>query len=252
MKIESNVLDVLGNATMTGNSLQIDAQLDRKLYVAVNQVLELAGGQWNRKAKAHLFPSDAAELMDQIILTGEIANKPQELGYFPTPAAIVEKLMGYAQPKQGMMVLEPSAGDGAIAVEIAKTGAIVHCFEIDPENHSKLVSKLFATAPEYSVGLGDFLAITPDKANFRGDPYDLVVMNPPFAKNAAPKHVLHAFKFLTPGGRLIAVMPSSVCFRTDKLNEQVRSLAQSIEPLPNGSFASSGTNVNTVIVTIRK
>lgn len=240
MKIESNVLDVLGNATMTGNSLQIDAQLDRKLYVAVNQVLELAGGQWNRKAKAHLFPSDAAELMDQIILTGEIANKPQELGYFPTPPAVVARLLESANIKSDMLVLEPSAGRGAILFELLKLAPCVDCYEIDHANADFLV---FSKGP-HSVKEADFLTVTPEPI------YDRVVMNPPFAKNAAPKHVLHAFKFLAPGGRLIAIMPSSVCFRTDKLNEQVRSLARSIEPLPNGSFASSGTNVNTVIVTI--
>lgn len=250
MKIESNVLDVLGNAEISGNSLKLTGQLDRQLYVAVNKVLELAGGKWNRKALAHLFESDAAEIMDQIILTEEITNKKQELGYFPTPPEVVDRLLELAEIEQGMLVLEPSAGQGAIAVEIADRGAIVHCFEIDPVNHGKLANNLFTTTAEYSAGLGDFLTVEPGNTNLRGDLYDRVVMNPPFGKNAAPEHVLHALQFLQPGGRLVAVMPSSVTFRTDALNDKVRYLAKHIESLPDNSFAESGTNVNTVIVTI--
>lgn len=251
MKIDSNVLDVLGNAEISSNSLKLTGQLDRQLYVAVNKVLELAGGKWNKKALAHLFESDAAEIMDQIILTREIANKKQELGYFPTPPNVVARLLELAEIEPGMLVLEPSAGDGAIAVEVAKRGAIVHCVEIDPTLHNKLASNLLATAPEYSAGLGDFLTVTTIKTlNFRGDLYDCVVMNPPFGKNVAPKHVLHALQFLAPGGRLVAVMPSSVTFRSDSLNDKVRYLAKHIEALPDNSFAASGTNINTVIVTI--
>jgi hypothetical protein len=97
MRIESNVLDVLGNAETIGNSLKLTGQLDRKLYVSVNKVLELAGGKWNRASQSHLFPSESAEIMDQIILTGEIANKQKELGYFPTPPLVVARLLEIAK-----------------------------------------------------------------------------------------------------------------------------------------------------------
>src|ERR1700679_1317991 len=115
MNIDSAVLDVLSNSTMDGNSLKLNGQLARPLYIATKKVLEAAGGKWNRKAQAHLFESDAAEIMDTIILTGKVTNKKQELGYFPTPTAIVKRLLELAEIEQGMLVLEPSAGQGAIA-----------------------------------------------------------------------------------------------------------------------------------------
>jgi type I restriction-modification system DNA methylase subunit len=253
MNIDSAVLDVLSNSIMDGNSLKLTGQLDRALYVATNKVLEAAGGKWNRKAQAHIFDGVASEIMDNIILTGKVTDKKQELGYFPTPLAVVKRLLELAEIEPGMLVLEPSAGQGAIAVEIAKLHAIVHCYEIDGENSEKLSSRLFSASPEYRVETTDFLTIPPEKANFRGDLYDRVVMNPPFAKNSAPAHVLHALKLLAPNGRLVSVMPSSVTFRTDRLNKAVRDAVEasgSIEPLPENSFAESGTNVNTVIVTI--
>jgi hypothetical protein len=49
-------------------------------------------------------------------------------------------------------------------------------------------------------------------------------------------------------------MPSSVTFRTDKLNKMVRAAVDaggSIEALPDNAFSESGTNVNTVIVTMQ-
>jgi 16S rRNA G966 N2-methylase RsmD len=246
VKIENAVLDVLGNASINENALVLTGTLDRKLYVAVNKVLELAGGKWNRSAKAHIFPSDAAEIMDQIILTGEIQNKKQELGYFPTPSKVVARLLELAEIEQGMLVLEPSAGQGAIAVEMAKLDATVHCFEIDPSNANRLAGNLFGVSPEYKVTREDFLTVTPQPIFAR------VVMNPPFAKNVSARHVLHAIDFLAPNGRLVSVMPSSIVFRTDSLNNNVRRLLTYIEPLPEDSFKESGTGVNTVIVTYNK
>jgi len=241
MKIDTAVLDVLANATTEGHSLTLNGTLDRNLYIATNKVLELAGGKWIKKEKAHLFDGDASEVMDQIILSGEISNKKQELGYFPTPAAVVNRLVELAKIESDMVVLEPSAGRGAIALELSKVSAGVDCVEIDPSHLAALSS---AQSYRY-IEIGDFLALTPKPI------YDRVVMNPPFAKNVAPKHVLHAAKFLKRGGKLVSVMPSSVMYRSDEWNKSIRREVVDIEPLPDNSFAESGTNVSTVIVTLQ-
>jgi phospholipid N-methyltransferase len=243
MNIDSAVLDVLSNATTEGNSLKLTGQLDRTLYVSTNKILEIAGGKWNRKAQAHLFDGDAAEIMDQIILTGHISNKKQELGFFPTPPAVVNRLLELAQIESGMRVLEPSAGTGNILKAIIPSADKV-AVEINPE----FIPKLELCGSGIHVYEGDFLSYNwPDK-------FDRVIMNPPFAKNVAPAHVLHALAFLKHGGRLVSVMPSSVTFRTDTLNRMVRAAVEaggSIEALPENSFTESGTNVNTVIVTLQ-
>lgn len=99
-----------------------------------------------------------------------------------------------------------------------------------------------------SVLQSDFLAQSPQPQ------YDRVIMNPPFEKQADIKHVLHAHKFLKPGGRLVSVMAASVLFRTNRLTVEFREFIQAkggwIQELPEGSFKTSGTMVNTVIVTI--
>jgi type I restriction-modification system DNA methylase subunit len=80
-------------------------------------------------------------------------------------------------------------------------------------------------------------------------------MNPPFAKQADIKHILHAFKCLKPGGKLVAIMSNGVMFRENKASSDFRdfvaSRGGSITDLPEGSFKASGTGVNTCVAVIR-
>jgi predicted RNA methylase len=243
VNIDSAVLDVLSNATMDGNSLKLTGQLDRPLYVATNKVLESAGGKWNRKAQSHLFDGNAAEIMDQIILTGKVLNKKQELGYFPTPRPVIDRLIELAEIDFDMSVLEPSCGQGAIVWELVKITPNVKCYEIDPSNVAEMLKNVVVP-----VTVADFLTVEPTPI------FDRVVMNPPFRLQSDIRHCLHAMRFLKPGGCLVSVMASGVTFRTNKLTENFREALKthhgSIEALPEDSFAESGTNVNTVIVTM--
>lgn len=245
MNIDSAVLNVLGNASTDGATLKLTGQLDRPLYVAVNKVLEAAGGKWNRKAQAHVFEGDAAEIMDAIILTGKVVNRKQELGYFPTPKAIVERMLDAAEINNGDTVLEPNAGDGAILGLIRSRFPLnrLTAVEID-EKRTSIINMA------ERVHYGDFLVETPKSLGM----FDRIVMNPPFAKQADIKHVLHAIPFLAPGGRLVSIMSASVTFRTNALNQAFnKALAAhngTIEALPENAFAESGTNVNTVMVTL--
>lgn len=248
MNVKTEVLDVLSNAVVNENTLKLIGQIERKLYEDTNKVLVAAGGKWNRKVQAHIFEADAAAIMDHIILTGKVTDKRQELGYFPTPKKVVVQLLELAEIEPGMLVLEPSAGQGAIATEVASLGAIVHCVEVDGANREKLSENLLSIAHEYRVEFGDFLAKQPTPI------YDRVVMNPPFAKQADVQHVSHAYKFLKPGGKLVAVMSAGVVFRTNRLTTEFRKFIEErrgiIGRLPEGSFAESGTGVNTAIVTL--
>jgi predicted RNA methylase len=243
LKIQNDVLAVLSAAETTGNELRLVGQLDRKMYVRVNDVLEAAGGKWNKKAKAHIFETDAAERIDEIILTGEVEKPKDEFNYFPTPPEIVAHLLELTGIEKGMHVLEPSAGQGAIAIPFYEAGALVDVVELNDKNADVLISKGF------DVLARDFLNV----ATFN-QLYDRIVMNPPFMKQQDIKHVNHAHKFLKADGILFAIMSAGVKFRSNKLTEEFRKFVDSkggsIEDLPEGSFKHSGTMVNTVVVTI--
>ena len=244
MRVSQDVLAVLDRATCEGNTLSLAAlgQLDRKLYTAANKALEAAGGKWSRKAQAHLFDGDAAEAIEPIILTGEIVSVRQELQQFYTPADLAARVITAADLKPGLRVLEPSAGRGALAAPAFLAGCLVHCVELDDRNVHLLASTAFE-----QVVHGDFLECDPTEGV-----YDRVVMNPPFTKGQDIRHVMHAARFLKPGGRLVAIMSSTITFRKGRLFDEFRTFLDlhraSVIDLPAGSFRESGTGVNTVLV----
>ncbi|MEQ7008386.1 methyltransferase [Actinopolymorpha sp. B17G11] len=243
MKVSTDVLAVLDQATTEGSALRLTGQLDRKLYVSTNKVLQAAGGTWNRKAQAHLFAGDAADAIEQIILTGQITTA-QDLGYFPTPPPVVEQLLALADLQPGAEVLEPSAGTGAIAGPLAARGCVVDAVELDTARADVIWNAGYCR----NVVPGDFLAMPPAAE------YDRVVMNPPFARQADIDHVRHARRFLRPGGLLVSVMASGATFRENRKAAEFRSLVETGDgwfvPLPDGAFVESGTGVRTVIVVI--
>jgi protein-L-isoaspartate O-methyltransferase len=244
MRVTDDVLTVLDHAETEGAALRLVGQLDRSLYVQTNKVLEAAGGKWNRKAKAHLFEGDAADAIEQILLTGEI-TVPQDFGFFETPPAVVARLMETADVPDGSVSLEPSAGKGAIAVPLSEVSGSLDAIELLPKNAAELRARLNGSGMVYEM---DFLSTTHDPV------YDRIVMNPPFARQADIHHVMHAVKSLRPGGRLVSVMSAGVTFRDNRLTNDLRQLVADrggkIEPLPPGSFKASGTLVNACIVSM--
>lgn len=243
MKVCDDVLAVLSRAETNGQALLLQGHLDRKMYERTNKVLEAAGGKWNKKAKAHLFDGDAAERVDQIILSGEVEIPKDEFEFFPTPPEIVARVVDLADVGSNMRVLEPSAGKGNLIAPF-KGIAFIDCIEKMAANAQHLRDLGWLD----SVMEADFLEVEPSQT------YDRVVMNPPFSKQADIKHALHALKFLKPDGKLTAIMSFGVVFRDNKLTQDFRELIRQrggdIEALPDGAFKSSGTMVRTVIVTM--
>lgn len=128
-------------------------------------------------------------------------------GFFPTPASVVQVMLEQAGDLNGKTVLEPSAGKGDLVQAAFNAGAkTVQCFEV---NHKlmRYIDK-FVKAPPLPACMvsqqADFLNELPVGPHAR---VDVVLMNPPFERDAAPAHVLHALSWLKPGGKLVSVMP---------------------------------------------
>jgi predicted RNA methylase len=245
--ITHNAREVLrSTATVCdGNALTISGQLAPGEYAEVKRVLEAAGAKWNKRAQAHLFTGCAATALSSLLAGDRVVSATEADQWFPTPPAVVARLMDRAALEDGMVVLEPSAGEGAIAEAIVRQGCLVDCIEMNPARAATLEA---ASIGARAVTLADFLAVLPRAT------YDRVIMNPPFAKLADARHVLHALKFVKPGGLLVSVMGSGVTFRTDRASARIREMAGqpggSIEALPDGSFRDAGAGVSTVIVVL--
>lgn len=245
-KIDEQTLSILSRVTVDGNQIFLTCgQLDRKQYLAVNEVLENIGGKWNRKAKAHIFDGDPTYRLENVLMTGKI-TPPKKNGYFPTPEPIAKKIIELAEIEPHHSVLEPSAGKGDIIKHIPKCRTL-DCFEILPENIEAL--KKMGLDPFEQ----DFLSFIPDQD------FDRIVANPPFSYEGHPQadidHVIHMWECLAPGGRIVSVMGAGVVFRENRKTVQFREFLDehgSLERLPEGSFKESGTGVNTVLVVIDK
>jgi hypothetical protein len=248
-----NCLAVLAACEVVGSVVFIrSGNLDRKLYQEVNAALESIGGKWDRKAKGHVFESgeDAEDALELMLETGEATrpiNYKQAWQFFPTPEPVVDLMIEAsgieADPlAYDKLILEPSAGDGAIVKKIAKYGRLT-CVEKQPE----LVQKLLDETPVV-VGM-DFLDYTADGLKF-----DYIFMNPPFCKGQDAKHIKHAYSMLKEGGRMVAIAGAGVDFRNDGaykgFREWLVSVGGRIEKLPEGAFKSSGTMVNSLMVVI--
>jgi 16S rRNA G1207 methylase RsmC len=140
-------------------------------------------------------------------------------------------------------VLEPSAGTGnlAKAIRSAVPGAHLDLVEIDP----RLCSILQASG--FEVSCCDFLAASMPVCPDSEDGHDCVLMNPPFSKGQDVAHILHALKFLKPGGRLVAL-----CANGPRQQAELRPLATTWEELPGDTFASQGTNVRAALMVVQR
>lgn len=177
----------------------------------------------------------------------------KDFGAFMSSEAVADAVARYAEIRAGETVLEPSAGTGMLAKVARDAGAIVTCVEIQPG----LAHELRVVHGFSNVRNGDFLAVK------RGDlpQFDKIVMNPPFDRGRDCDHVRHAYEFLKPGGVLVAVMSARAEFAEDKRHQAFRKIVDQCKAaygwmkwhdLPPRSFAHAGTNVNTVILAIRK
>lgn len=256
MKIAEDVMKVLASAQSKGNTVTFHGQLERKLYVKINEVMEAAGFTWSRKAKCHVHgdvEADAEAIVDRLVATGEVESA-SDLGFFETPVPLARQLVEMAGVKPGMVALEPSAGRGRIVDALIQAGAsLVTVVERSEERRDHLLNKMSEGLPLEVVMSDDFMDMEAE------DEFDVVVMNPPFAKVGKGNHldhVRHAFSMLKAGGCLVSVLPSGVTFREDKKHKEFRDWVAScsgmICDLPEKSFHESGTDVNTVVLVMRK
>ena len=252
-QLSTDVLTALSTAQVEGQNVKLAGQFDRKLYLQVNEVLDRIGGKWNRKEKAHVFSEDPTDKLNAVIECGVLEPKVKT-GYFPTPAALVAKMIELADVKQNHLILEPSAGQGHIADEICRTTGLntneMSICETLPENIIVLRKKGYVVEEFEFIRMAE--EFKSNKMNF-----DRILMNPPFEKQQDIDHVTTAFNLLAEGGILVAIMSSGVLFRENKKTVTFREsilnkYADVVETNPEGSFKESGTMVNTVMVRLVK
>lgn len=214
----------------------------------VGDVFLALGAKWvTGKPGGFRFPDASGE---QVFLEAQRSGAIVDaklVDYFPTPRAVVDRMLALLDLKPGQRVLEPSAGRGAIVGAALERGAQVVAVELLDVN-----AKHIPAHERLRLIVGrDFLALGRSEL---GEPFDAIPMNPPFSFET--EHIRHAFAQLRIGGRLVSVASASVKQRADSKNQAFRDWVSEqggrIEALPEGSFEESGTGVNTVLVILER
>lgn len=158
---------------------------------------------------------------------------------FQTPPDLAARLVAALELAPAARLLEPSAGLGRLLDALAPFAAKeIVAIEVAAQCAGELFRQ---ERPGVTLMQRDFLAITPDELG----QFDAVAMNPPFHNRADIRHILHARKFLKPGGRLAAL-----CLDTHHRSAALRPIASTWQPIEAGAFAKEGTRVPTVLLTI--
>lgn len=241
-KVDADVLATLRTARIQGNELFLAGTLSKKVYDKVNAVLVGLGGKWHTGKQSHVFAFDPTSCLSDLLENGWVRTA-KDYEFFPTPAKLVERMLDGLSIEPGMMGLEPQAGGGAIADEMAKRlggKQRVRCYELWTRNVDTLRAKGF------EVQAVDFLTVDPQQE------FDIVALNPPFSGGRDVLHVTHALKFVKPGGWLTAYTSTSWRSQDSAANLRFRAMLQKhgavVEEVESGAFADSGTNVSTLLV----
>lgn len=197
---------------------------------------------------------DAKDTLNRKVSSTAVSK---DLAFYATPVKVAESMLRDCRQLVGMRVLEPSAGAGAIVKMALDKGAMVTAIEVDPGRVAVLetMKRTHFAGYQLAVRCANFLTVTPEPV------YDVVLMNPPFYGTHWMNHIMHAMKFLKPGGELVAVLPISVELGQTKEHLAFREWAgmkgdppyhRYCRDLPDGSFTESGTNVSTLVFSIAK
>ena len=215
-------------------------------YADLKRLLETSGGRYHSKGYFS-FPDGilAMEVLDQIRQGRALNGKKTSQSFF-TPEDEAYAVVSDAGPLEGRRMLEPSAGDGALADIARAAGAKV----VVVENHRP--NALVLKEKGYDVIEEDFLSLSPDDLGL----FDAIVANPPFSNNQDIEHVTHMLKFLKPGGILSVITSTRWMTGAQKAHREFRALmdimgATWVE-IDAGAFKSSGTMVPTLRIRLQK
>ena len=250
------VREVLVNCRIRGNNLYLpDRQLSRDLYVAVDKQIRAIGGKWKGgKTKAHVFDTNPVMLLETL-LKEDYENPKTEFQMFFTPADVVTHYMLpllNVEINRSTKILEPSAGSGNI-IKVLFDAFPEQIRQIDACEIFEPNARLLETIPGVHIIGSDFLSIGKKYDNY----YDLIIANPPFAKNQDIDHFYKMCSLVKPGGQVISIMSKHWVISSNKRETAFRNwldenYVDSYFDLPQGLFAESGTKISVSLLSYIK
>lgn len=171
-------------------------------------------------------------VVQSIVIDGCIPNW-KDHQYYPTNTDLSFNAACELDIQKSDICLEPSAGQGGLAIHLNENATLV---EISKINCEILKAKGFK-----DVICDDFISWAKN-TNKR---FDKILMNPPYKNNQSTNHVVAAFHLLKKYGKLVAVVPS-----TFKGKEIIKGAQHTFSDVIYGQFDETKTSV--VLMTVTK
>ncbi len=245
MIIDRNISEILKQWKFEENRYYLpDVKLDRKEYLACNDVLTSLWLVWNRWKKYHLTDQEIdwlQETFNEILQNGEVQTIKElrdKYQFFETPLKIVKRMEELLEVRQCDNILEPSAWHGAIASIVDYGTCSLTCIELDLKKCEVLRSKLRDKTNIINI---DFLQYKVY------DYFDRIILNPPYSSNQSIKHILHAYDLLKEWWILVWLVPSNFL---EKYNDKLKDIPYSYYEVEDGLFEH--TKIKTIIIKITK
>lgn len=176
-------------------SIQGYYKADNQVKRRIRDIMASLGGvELDSITGSYKFDYNPEDVLAEVFRNGKIPDQ-KSYQFYPTPKNLAEEVVTLAGVKESDQCLEPSAGQGAIADLLPKDRTT--CIEISKVHCDILESK------GYNTVQADFM-------EWNDNSFDVIVMNPPFSEGRAQAHVEHAADLLNAGGRLVAILPSSM------------------------------------------
>lgn len=234
--------------------LSVRPTMSNEEYDDLKYRIEKLGGHWRERFGGFVFDVDPMPALRDLKTWAPFEHDQHAKWkimrqFYPTPDDLAEYVVKLAEIEPHHLVLEPSAGSGALLRPLGRKNNIV-AVEIDDSLATGLMEA------EYGCVINSSF----EKAIENGDVgqwFDRIILNPPFGPNQLDiKHILLAYSLLKPGGILVAIMSENDLYYDTQLtkdfNAFLKSVNAHVEETTFRSFLASGTRVDTVIVKIKK
>ncbi|APE04082.1 hypothetical protein BM526_19125 (plasmid) [Alteromonas mediterranea] len=207
--------------------------MDKHLLAKVSDVLIAIGGIALEKHEFQ-FDYDPMPIIEQVYFEGRIPDKYSHQ-FYPTPAPLAKRMADLLGNVQGLL-LEPEAGQGALAEYLGKDATLVevsslHCEILKQKGFKNVICDDFIKWAHKTV-----------KTNTR---FAGILMNPPFSEGRAVHHLDAAISLLADKGKIVGLVTLPVAN-----NYYAEGMSKQITPVAQKEF--KGVSVDLAIIELSK
>ena len=248
----SSLAESVALMAVSGNTLLLPTDTVFDNYADVKKALLAAGGKYKRNTFV-FEDDDPQDIKDWIVAGEDPVNLKKQFQAFYTPSHLADQCAELLNTwGEDLVIGDFSAGAGAMLTAAHEIYGSYNPTLIAMDLNPRVEKKLEALGYIDEIIISDFLKEDPtDKKVFNG-----ILLNPPFTKGQDMDHVQHAYKFLAPHGRMVAITSTSWVNGSSKKQQEFRNwladVGASQSKIPAGEFKESGTTVPTMRLIIDK